>query len=87
MTLFFHFFPPLLPTMYLTTFMLRYCSGITIINTMSFRAKDGEEIVLDLGGSSAKRALENVSYEIYVLRKSIKWMPLITMIPDAAAAR
>lgn len=51
MTLFFHFFPSLslvLPTMYLTTFMLRYCSGITIINTMSFGER--KEIVLDLGG-------------------------------------
>lgn len=50
---------------------------------MSF---SGKEIVLDLGGSlDVERTLETFSDEIYVLRKSIKWMLLITMMLKFAA--
>lgn len=42
------------------TFMARYCSEITIINTTSFAEGRSGEIVLDLGGSSEGEHLRSI---------------------------
>lgn len=91
MTLFLHFF---LSYTFAANNVLNYVYGTILFWNYHHQhyelrwMEDGKEIVLDLGGSlneEKERTLETFSDEIYVLRKSIKWMLLITMMLECAA--